>query len=76
MNFSKPVISLGELKNTKSRVSRLVDFCVRYGVRNACRDIEEFRRGADMTLVDGFDSQKLKDDRERCISILKDMIHV
>ena len=76
MNFSKPVISLGELKNTKSRVSRLVDFCVRYGVRNACRDIEEFRRGADMTLVDGFDSQKLKDDRERCISILKDMINV
>ena len=50
--FRRPVMALGDIACTSSNVSRLTDFCKRYGIEGAVSDINAFRRGAVLDIVD------------------------
>ena len=74
VNFSKPVLALGELTNVKSDASRLTDFCARCGIANACAEIQEFRAGKPCTLVPINDPSVLDEGRVRSTQLLKEMV--
>lgn len=74
--FRKPFLALGEMSSKMSNVSRLVDFCRRYGLPNGTQDLERFRCREEMPLVDfsAFDSDTLLADRARSLAALRSML--
>ena len=74
--FRKPFIALGDLSKAGTNVSRLTDFCRRYGVENGVRDLAEFRLGsmtADFAGAD-FDAALMDKDRGDSFAALKKML--
>lgn len=75
--FAKPFVALGNLADTKSNASRLVDFCARYGLAGGVKDMEDFRRGAESSFADlsGLSDVALSGDRARSLDALKRLIN-
>lgn len=75
VNFSKPVLALGELSDVRSESSRLTDFCTRCGFPSACAEIDAFRKGESQVLVPTIaDNEALINAREKSRMLLKEMI--
>jgi hypothetical protein len=74
--FGKPFVALGGLSGPKSNVSRLVDFCARYGLSGGVHDIERFRAGAEPEPVDfsSFDLSAFSADRVRSTDELERLV--
>lgn len=70
--FERPFAALGNLTDAKSNASRLVDFCARYGLRGGLNDIEDFRKGLELTFAgfSDFSPTALSDDRVRSLNSL------
>ena len=74
--FGKPFVALGDLSDSGSNASRLVDFCRLVGADGGCMELSEFRAGADCRLCEkAVDSaQPLAALRERSLAALKAMV--
>lgn len=74
VNFSKPVLALGELSNVESDASRLTDFCTRCGAPNACAEIQAFRNGKLFPLISVSGSTALQEGRTTSLQYLKEIV--
>ena len=74
--FKKPFLVLGNISDSKSNASRLVDFCARYGLSGGLQDIEAFRAGTAHPFADvtAFDAKMFDADRARSLDALKGML--
>ena len=74
--FKRPFLALGDLQDPRSNASRLVDFCVRYGIANGVQDIESFRENVTPPFADpaAFDCSALETDRIRSLRTLKELL--
>ena len=74
--FKKPFLVLGNISDSKSNASRLVDFCARYGLSGGLQDIETFRTETAHPFADTakFDAKALEADRVRSLDALKGML--
>ena len=74
--FRKPFVALGELSDSRSNASRLVDFGARYGLSGGVHDIESFRSGAPCPFASfaAFNAAAFDADRDRSMKALEGLL--
>ena len=76
VHFRRPFAALGDISNTKSNASRLVDFCMRFGLGGGVHDINEFRSGKTVAAAEyaSFDPTAFESERMRSLEALRAML--
>ena len=74
--FVRPFVALGDIGAAGSNVSRLVDFCARFGISDGMHDISGFRSGGVARFADmsTFNAEGLAADRASSLAKLKAML--
>ena len=74
--FVRPFVALGDIGAAGSNVSRLVDFCARFGISDGMHDISGFRSGGVVRFADmsTFNAEGLAADRAGSLAKLKAML--
>ncbi len=76
VHFRRPFAALGDISNTRSNASRLVDFCMRFGLGGGVHDIKEFRGGENVATAEyaSFDPKAFESERMRSLEALRETL--